>query len=231
MISALIFGLVSSLHCIGMCGPIALMLPISQHNPVVKIRQMFTYHIGRIAAYSLLGVVFGLFGKGLFLAGFQQQLSIVVGIIMIVLALVPSNRIGNFNVLKPLYRFVNWIKSSLGKQFKKKSPKALFLIGFFNGFLPCGMVYVALFGALATQDVIMGMAYMALFGVGTIPLMSLVIYFKNLFSDRFRRGIMKYYPVVIVIIGMLFIIRGLGLNIPYLSPDTLNLFVRGEAMC
>ncbi len=192
---------------------------------------MFTYHIGRIAAYSLLGFVFGLFGKGLYLAGFQQQLSIVVGIIMIVLALVPTNRIGNFNVLKPLYRFVNWIKSSLGKQFKKKSPNALFFIGFFNGFLPCGMVYVALFGALATQDVLLGMAYMALFGVGTIPLMSLVIYFKNLFSDGFRRNVMKYYPVVIVLIGMLFIIRGLGLNIPFLSPDTLNLFVRGEAMC
>ncbi|MGG5577335.1 sulfite exporter TauE/SafE family protein [Myroides sp. C15-4] len=231
MISALIFGLVSSLHCIGMCGPIALMLPISQNNPVLKIRQMFTYHIGRIAAYSLLGFVFGLFGKGLYLAGFQQQLSIVVGIIMIVLALVPTNRIGNFYVLKPLYRFVNWIKSSLGKQFKKKSPNALFFIGFFNGFLPCGMVYVALFGALATQDVLLGMAYMALFGVGTIPLMSLVIYFKNLFSDGFRRNVMKYYPVVIVLIGMLFIIRGLGLNIPFLSPDTLNLFVRGEAMC
>lgn len=214
-----------------MCGPIALMLPISQNNPAVKIRQMFTYHIGRIAAYSLLGFVFGLFGKGLYLAGFQQQLSIVVGIIMIVLALVPTNRIGNFNVLKPLYRFVNWIKSSLGKQFKKKSPNALFFIGFFNGFLPCGMVYVALFGALATQDVLLGMAYMALFGVGTIPLMSLVIYFKNLFSDGFRRNVMKYYPVVIVLIGMLFIIRGLGLNIPFLSPDTLNLFVRGEAMC
>ncbi|MBB1148944.1 MULTISPECIES: sulfite exporter TauE/SafE family protein [unclassified Myroides] len=231
MISALIFGLVSSLHCIGMCGPIALMLPISQNNQVVKIRQMFTYHIGRIAAYSLLGFVFGLFGKGLFLAGFQQQLSIVVGIIMIVLALVPTNRIGNFNLLKPMYRFVNWIKSSLGKQFKKKSPNALFFIGFFNGFLPCGMVYVALFGALATQDVFLGMAYMAFFGLGTIPLMSLVIYFKNLFSERFRRNVMKYYPVVIVLIGMLFIIRGLGLNIPFLSPDTLNLFVRGEAMC
>lgn len=192
---------------------------------------MFTYHIGRIAAYSLLGFVFGLFGKGLFLAGFQQQLSIVVGIIMIVLALVPTNRIGNFNLLKPMYRFVNWIKSSLGKQFKKKSPNALFFIGFFNGFLPCGMVYVALFGALATQDVFLGMAYMAFFGLGTIPLMSLVIYFKNLFSERFRRNVMKYYPVVIVLIGMLFIIRGLGLNIPFLSPDTLNLFVRGEAMC
>ncbi|WP_413512748.1 sulfite exporter TauE/SafE family protein [Myroides odoratus] len=231
MISALIFGLVSSLHCIGMCGPIALMLPIDQKNPALKIRQMFTYHLGRIAAYSLLGFVFGLFGKGLFLAGIQQQLSIVVGIIMILLALIPTNRIGNLNLMKPLYRVVNGIKSSLGKQFKKKSSKALFLIGFFNGFLPCGMVYVALFGALATQEVGMGMAYMALFGVGTIPLMSLVIYFKNLFSETFRRRIMKYYPVVIVLIGMLFIIRGLGLNIPFLSPDTLNLFVRGNAMC
>lgn len=214
-----------------MCGPIALMLPISQKNQAVKVRQIFTYHIGRIAAYSLLGFFFGLFGKGLFLAGFQQQLSIVVGIIMILFAIIPTHRLGAFNLMKPIYRFVNWIKKSLGQQFKKKSKYTLFLIGFFNGFLPCGMVYVALFGALATQDVTMGMAYMALFGLGTIPLMSLVIYFKNLFSDTFRNGVMKYYPLVIVIIGMLFIIRGLGLNIPFLSPDTLNLFVRGDSMC
>lgn len=231
MISALIFGLLSSLHCIGMCGPIAVMLPVSRNNPAQKAIQICTYHLGRITAYAGLGLVFGFFGKGLFLAGLQQQVSIVVGILMILYALIPQRNLGNFNFLMPLYRLVSKLKSALGKQFKSKSKGSLYLIGLFNGFLPCGMVYVALFGALATQDIALGALYMALFGLGTIPLMSLIIYVKDFVSPRFRSGIMKYYPYVIVFFGIIFIIRGLGLDIPFLSPDTLNLFVKANADC
>lgn len=231
MITAIFFGLISSLHCIGMCGPIAMMLPVSQKNASKKVMQISTYHLGRISAYSILGFVFGVFGKGLFLAGLQQQLSIIVGVLMIFFVLIPQNKLGKFNFLQPFYKVVAQLKQKLGMQFKKQSWSSLYLIGFFNGFLPCGMVYVALFGALATQNIVLGMVYMALFGVGTIPLMSSVVYIRNLFSDRVRTNIMRYYPFVIILFGMLFIIRGLGLNIPFLSPDTLNLFVRGEAIC
>ncbi|WP_430615551.1 sulfite exporter TauE/SafE family protein [Flavobacterium sp. JP2137] len=231
MISALVFGLLSSLHCIGMCGPIAVMLPVSRNNPTQKVIEMFTYHFGRITAYSLLGLLFGLFGKGLYLAGLQQQISIIVGVLMIVYALIPQQNLGKLNFLMPFYRLVSKLKSALGKQFKKKSKGSLYLIGFFNGFLPCGMVYVALFGAIATQNIGMGALYMAFFGLGTIPLMSAVIYVKDLFSSSFRAQVMKYYPVVIVLFGMVFIIRGLGLDIPFLSPDTLNLFVKANPDC
>ncbi|MGL4584410.1 MAG: sulfite exporter TauE/SafE family protein [Flavobacterium sp.] len=231
MITALIFGLISSLHCIGMCGPIAMMLPVSKSNGTKKAMQIFSYHLGRISAYSILGLVFGLFGKGLFLAGLQQQMSIVVGILMIVFVLVPQNKLGSFGFLKPFYFVVSKVKNKLGSQFKKQNKGTLFTIGFFNGFLPCGMVYVALFGALATQNVYLGMMYMVLFGVGTIPLMSTIVYVRDMFSVKVRNSIMKYYPYVIVLFGMLFIVRGLGLDIPFLSPDNLNLFVRGEADC
>ncbi|WP_121967434.1 sulfite exporter TauE/SafE family protein [Myroides sp. N17-2] len=231
MITALIFGLISSLHCIGMCGPIAMMLPVSKSNGTKKAMQIFSYHLGRISAYSILGLVFGLFGKGLFLAGLQQQMSIVVGILMIVFVLVPQNKLGSFGFLKPFYFVVSKVKNKLGSQFKKQNKGTLFTIGFFNGFLPCGMVYVALFGALATQNVYLGMMYMMLFGVGTIPLMSTIVYVRDMFSVKVRNNIMKYYPYVIVLFGMLFIVRGLGLDIPFLSPDNLNLFVRGEADC
>lgn len=231
MITALIFGLISSLHCIGMCGPIAMMLPVSKSNGTKKAMQIFSYHLGRISAYSILGLVFGLFGKGLFLAGLQQQMSIVVGILMIVFVLVPQNKLGSFGFLKPFYFVVSKVKNKLGSQFKKQNKGTLFTIGFFNGFLPCGMVYVALFGALATQNVYLGMMYMVLFGIGTIPLMSTIVYVRDMFSVKTRNNIMKYYPYVIVLFGMLFIVRGLGLDIPFLSPDNLNLFVRGEADC
>ncbi|MEK6450720.1 MULTISPECIES: sulfite exporter TauE/SafE family protein [Myroides] len=231
MITALIFGLVSSLHCIGMCGPIAMMLPVSKNNQSKKAMQIFTYHLGRISAYSILGLVFGLFGKGFYIAGLQQQMSIVVGVLMILFVLIPQNKLGSLNFLKPIYKLTSKLKKALGAQFKKQDIKSLYMIGFFNGFLPCGMVYVALFGALATQNIVLGMLYMALFGVGTIPLMSSVVYVRDLFSTKVRNAIMKYYPLIIVLFGMLFILRGLGLDIPFISPDNLNLFVRGEANC
>ncbi len=231
MITALIFGLISSLHCIGMCGPIAIMLPVSRNNTAQKVIEICTYHLGRITAYASLGLIFGFFGKGLFLAGLQQQVSIIIGVLMIVYVMIPQQRLGRLNFLMPIYRLVSKLKQALGKQFKKKSKGSLYLIGFFNGFLPCGMVYVALFGALATQDIALGALYMALFGLGTVPLMSAIVYAKDLFSVSFRSKILKYYPVVIVFFGIVFIIRGLGLDIPFLSPDTLNLFVKANADC
>lgn len=231
MLTAFVFGLISSLHCIGMCGPIAMMLPIARNNPSKKVLQIMSYHLGRISTYSFLGLLFGLFGKGFYLAGIQQQLSIAVGLLMILYVLIPQNKLGAFNFLKPVHLLVSKLKRALGNQFKKKTFSSLFMIGIFNGFLPCGMVYVALFGALATQDVKLGALYMAFFGLGTIPLMSSVIYIRELVTDRIRNKIMKYYPIVILLFGIWFIVRGLGLDIPFLSPDTLDLFVTPEPNC
>lgn len=231
MISAFVFGLISSLHCIGMCGPIALMLPVSRDNGVLKWIQILAYHLGRITSYSILGTLFGLFGKGLYLAGIQQQLSIVVGLVMILFVLIPQHKLGHLNFLMPLYKIFTRLKKVLGNQFKKKGIASLYLIGFFNGFLPCGMVYVALFGALATQDVTMAGFYMVLFGLGTIPLMTLMIYVKDFITDSFRFKILKVYPYIIAFIGVLFILRGLGLDIPFISPHNLQLFVQSDATC
>lgn len=231
MFSAFVFGLISSLHCIGMCGPIAVMLSVSRKNWIVKNSQILTYHLGRITSYSILGMLFGLFGKGLYLAGIQQQLSIVVGILMILFVFIPQHKLGGFNFLMPLYKLLNKLKKVLGNQFKKKGFFSLYLIGFFNGFLPCGMVYVALFGALATQDMAAAALYMAVFGLGTIPLMTAIIHIKDLVSNSFRAKILKVYPYIIALIGILFILRGLGLDIPFVSPHNLQLFVQPDANC
>ena len=214
--SAFIFGLISSFHCIGMCGPIAMMLPVDRNNEAKKITQIITYHIGKLTAYGILGLVFGLLGRSFYLAGMQQQLSIIVGILMILVALIPEKVFAKYNFSKPVYRVITKVKSSLGQQFKNKSYKSLFTIGLLNGFLPCGMVYVALFGAIAMQNVSLGIGYMILFGLGTIPMMVAVVYASGLLSFSFRGTIQKAIPLVAVIIGMLFIIRGLGLDIPYL---------------
>jgi sulfite exporter TauE/SafE len=214
-----------------MCGPIAMMLPVDRTNETKKVTQIITYHIGKLSAYGILGLLFGLLGRSFYLAGMQQQLSIIVGVLMILVAVIPEKVFAKYNFSKPVYRLITKVKSSLGQQFKNKSYKSLFTIGLLNGFLPCGMVYVALFGAIAMQNVTLGIGYMLLFGLGTIPMMVAVIYASGLISFSFRGTIQKAIPLVAVIIGILFIVRGLGLDIPYLSPSNMSLFVQPEGNC
>ena len=126
---------------------------------------------------------------------------------------------------------ISVVKSALGTQFKNKSYQSLFTIGLLNGFLPCGMVYVALFGAVAMQSPTLGVLYMIMFGLGTIPLMSSVVYLKNFMTISLRNKIQKAIPYVAVFIGTLFILRGLGLDIPYISPSNTSLFVQQQPNC
>jgi uncharacterized protein len=229
--SAFILGLISSLHCVGMCGPIAMMLPVNHQNEAKKVTQIITYHLGRLTAYATIGLIFGLLGRGFFLAGLQQKMSIFIGLAMIVVVLIPERIFSKYNFSKPVYKVISKIKSTLGKQFKNKSYKSLFTIGLLNGFLPCGMVYVALFGAIAMQSAGFGVLYMLLFGLGTVPLMTFVVYMHSLLKLPFRNKIQKAIPYVAVVIGVLFILRGLGLGIAYVSPSNMSLFVQGSPDC
>lgn len=229
--TAFFFGLISSLHCIGMCGPIAMMLPVERNNPSKKVTQIMTYHLGRLTAYGTIGFIFGMVGKGFFMAGIQQKLSIVLGVIMIIAIVIPEKEFARYNFSKPVFRVITAIKTKLGSQFKNKSYQSLFTIGLLNGFLPCGMVYVALFGAIAMQSASFGVLYMVLFGLGTIPLMSSVVYIHSFLTLSVRNKIQKVIPYVGILIGLLFILRGLGLGIPYISPSNMSLFVQANANC
>lgn len=229
--TAFIFGLLSSFHCIGMCGPIALMLPVDRNNPAKKVTQIVTYHLGRLTAYGSIGLLFGLLGKGFFMAGIQQQLSIFIGVAMILVILIPERIFAQYNFSKPIYKMISMMKQKLGSHFKNKSYKSLFIIGLLNGFLPCGMVYVALFGAIAMQSASFGVLYMLFFGIGTIPMMSSVVYINSFLTVSVRNRIQKLIPILGIIIGILFILRGLGLGIPYVSPSNMNLFIQEQANC
>ena len=229
--SALILGLLGSFHCIGMCGPIAFMLPVDRSNSTKKIIQISIYHFGRILAYSLIGLVFGLVGKSLYIFGLQQQLSIVIGILMIVVVLIPVQTFNKYNFSKPVYRIISKVKSALGKALKKKTADTFLTIGFLNGFLPCGLVYMAVFASITTANALQGSLYMMLFGLGTIPLMTTAIYLGKFLNDTIKQRIQKAIPVFVVIIGLLFIIRGLGLGIPYLSPAPITEIASGYIEC
>jgi len=214
-----------------MCGAIVMMLPVDRNNPSKKMIQILTYHFGRLSAYASIGFVFGLVGKGFYLAGLQQKLSIFIGIAMIVAVLIPEKVFAKYNFSKPVFKVISKIKTSLGSQFKNKSYKSLFTIGLLNGFLPCGMVYVALFGAIAMQSEGLGVLYMILFGLGTIPLMSSIVFLNSFLALPIRNKIQKAIPYVAVAIGILFIFRGLGLGIPYISPSNTSLFIREFPNC
>jgi hypothetical protein len=214
-----------------MCGPIAMMLPVDRRNQAKKVTQILTYHIGRLTAYATIGLIFGLVGRGLYLAGFQQKMSIFIGVAMIAVILIPEKVFAKYNFSKPVFKLISKIKTSLGSQFKNKTYKSLFTIGLLNGFLPCGMVYVALFGAIAMQNEFYGVLYMILFGLGTIPVMSSVVYLNSFMTLAMRNKIQKIIPFVAVIIGIMFIFRGLGLGIPYISPSDMSLFVQSSPNC
>lgn len=221
ILSAIILGLMGSLHCVGMCGPIAFMLPVDRTSNLKKISQIFIYHFGRLMAYSIMGILFGFIGKGLYVFGIQQKLSILIGVLMIVVILIPYKTFNKYNFSKPLYILISKVKNRLGKALKKKTADTFLTIGFLNGFLPCGLVYMALFGAIAMANPLEGGLYMMLFGAGTIPLMTTAIYFSGFLKGAAKQKIQRLIPVFVVIMGLLFIIRGLGLGIPYVSPKPI----------
>ncbi|OIQ28359.1 MAG: hypothetical protein BM564_09830 [Bacteroidetes bacterium MedPE-SWsnd-G2] len=229
--SAFILGLLGSFHCVGMCGPIAFMLPVDRSNTFSKVTQISIYHFGRLLAYAMLGLCFGLLGKGLYLFGMQQKLSIAIGVIMILVVILPHHIIDKFSITKPIYKLISKVKSAMGKALKKKTADTFLTIGFLNGFLPCGLVYMAVFGSMATADFKLGALYMVVFGLGTIPLMTLAIYIGKFLNQTVRTYIQKTIPVVIVLIGFLFILRGMGLGIPYISPEPVFDVASGNIEC
>jgi len=219
LLSALIFGLLGSFHCIGMCGPIAFLLPLERDNKLKKLLQIFLYHSGRIFSYAIIGLAFGVVGKSISLFGLQQQLSIIIGIIMLLLVLIPKHKLGKLNPENAGFKFVNKLKNHLGRELKKKRPDTFFTVGFLNGFLPCGLVYMAVLGAIAVGSTIKGSLYMVLFGLGTIPLMTSAIWISNIISVQSKKYIRRLIPVFVGIIAILFILRGMGLGIQFVSPS------------
>ncbi|NNK88834.1 MAG: sulfite exporter TauE/SafE family protein [Flavobacteriaceae bacterium] len=226
--SGFIIGLLGSLHCIGMCGPIAFMLPVDRSNNLNRIVQVSMYHIGRLLTYTLIGLIFGWIGQGLYLFGIQQQLSIIIGLAMILIVVLPSSLLNRFSISRPIYRLISKLKSTLGSTLKKRSPDTLLTIGFLNGFLPCGLVYMAAIGSVASGSILEGALYMFLFGLGTVPMMTGAIYFGKFINQKTRNRIRRAIPVFVVIIGVLFVLRGLGLGIPYISPAPM-VDMAGEA--
>lgn len=206
--AGMLLGLAGSLHCVGMCGPLSLGLPIHQLTPARKAAALGMYHAGRIFTYSVLGLIFGLAGRKLYLAGMQQILSIVLGCVVL------------FFTFRKAYQpafmkqFHKWVQHAMVRLMNKN----FFLFGSLNGLLPCGMVYVAMAGALSANDVLKGVLFMSGFGFATVPAMFALGIFGYLVNLKVRNELKRLSPYIICTIGVLLVLRGLNLGIPFISP-------------
>lgn len=207
-ISAFTLGFLGSFHCAGMCGPIALMLPKAEGSPLKIATGKFIYNTGRVATYIVIGILFGLLGLAIVVKGFQRELSVITGVIIILmLSLSSGTKLRNME-----YSFDSWynktIRNHLKKLFAKKSYLSLFFIGVLNGLLPCGFVYLAIAGAASAGSVIGGATYMLLFGLGTFPMMMFITMAANYFGIRFRKIYSKISPFIAIALALFLIYRG-----------------------
>ena len=217
-IVAFMIGIVGSFHCVGMCGPLALALPLKNDSAFSRLSGALVYNIGRIVTYSFFGLLFGFIGESFSLFGFQQWLSVIAGLVILFFMIVPKKFGVQSSTNFFISRFFNKVRTTLGELFFKKNQSTLFAIGLLNGLLPCGLVYIAVAGAIATGDMGKSILFMASFGLGTLPVMWATSFFGNYISIPVRQKIRRFFPYMMMLMACLLIIRGMGLGIPYVSP-------------
>lgn len=211
---AFALGLVGSLHCAAMCGPLMLALPAPPGGAARFVAGRLVYQAGRIATYCLLGIVAGLAGRSLLFVGFQRWLSISLGV-AILLGFLVSKRAA---LSAPAVWLVVRLKGAMSAQLRERGFRSLALLGMLNGLLPCGLVYVALAGAVARGTLPDAIAYMAWFGLGTAPTMLGLGLSGKMFPPAVRLKLRRALPAGVCLLAGLLILRGLGLGIPYVSP-------------
>lgn len=216
MLIGFMIGLSSAFHCLGMCGPIAMALPVNRSSNLSIASGALQYNAGRIFSYSVLGIFFGSIGLSLSGLKWMQWLSIFAGILMIFVA---WHKVVSPRRSKLANKLFQLISSGIGKLVRSKSPFKLFGLGILNGLLPCGMIFIGLTNALVQATPLQGGLAMVFFGLGTLPMMFLVVFFASKISANWRLKFSKTVPYLMTIIGILVILRGMNLGIPYISPE------------
>ena len=216
LLTGLLIGFGGSVHCVGMCGPLALSLPFNIFSNNAKWLAFFLYNMGRVTSYAAIGLLAGLLGRSINWFGITQILSFVLGCVIILSIFLPK-LFKKFKINFP--DFINNIQINLMQALVKKQKVSwMYAAGIMNGLLPCGLVYMALAAALVAGSVSNSILFMVFFGVGTIPAMVLIVSAGQLLKPSFRIKFKKMVPVISLMIGILLVLRGLNLNIPFISP-------------
>lgn len=228
--SAFITGLAGSLHCIGMCGPLALSLPVSHNNSLSRISGGLIYNSGRILSYTSMGLICGSLGNLIIATRWQSSLSITLGIIILLYLLFPKKYF-YFSTATILGKPFTLLRQQLGKLFQSKKLSSLLFIGVLNGFLPCGLVYLALTSAVISASPVNGGLFMLFFGLGTFPMMFATVFIGNYLNQSIRQKIQKAVPALLFFMAVLLILRGMNLGIPFISPSLSSAPPQGGIEC
>lgn len=211
--TGMILGLMGSFHCAVMCGPIALALPVGRSGKYVS---HLLHQSGRILTYLVLGALAGSIGEGLSLVGWQQPLSIAIGILLIL------GLISKWPTLMrwaPYRRVYSRLQHSFVTRLRGGKSINFLFTGMINGLLPCGLVYAAMLGSLGTGNMLSGMSMMLGFGLGTGVILLLIGWGAPTIIEKLKGRVRFAIPVVVGLMAIFFILRGMGLGIPYVSPQ------------
>lgn len=211
--SSFLLGILGSLHCLGMCGPLALSMPFATQAGN-RWRSIAVFYLAKAMAYSILGGIMGIVGKGIMLMQWQQALSVTAGVFLLMMALLPALKHTKVHFIfqKQFLRLHTQLQ-------QKPRIDYFFLLGFLNGLLPCGLVYTALTTATLAGSIGGGALAMLLFGIGTTPVMILLILFRRRLTLPRRLRLLPLSTLLSAIIGILLVLRGLNLGLPYISPQ------------
>ncbi|GAA4140556.1 sulfite exporter TauE/SafE family protein [Sphingobacterium kyonggiense] len=213
---AFFMGLLGSIHCAVMCGPLLLAVQAGQGISWKTTFNKLLYQFGRILTYGLIGLFLGLLGNVASLQGWQQGFSLVTGILLFAIGLFYMFGKSSSNLAAIQTKAIQPFAKFMGKWLYR--PGGSFVAGVLNGILPCGMVYMALASAVNADSIWNSFYFMLLFGLGTLPLL-LVFSFAGNFPKRiFKKGFSTVLPILFILMGVWFILRGANLDIPYLSP-------------
>jgi hypothetical protein len=228
---AFVMGLVGSLHCLGMCGPIAMALPMGDQSTTGRLYGGVLYNLGRVLTYTWLGLILGLAGGFLITPKVQSSISIAFGTVILLSLFLPKGIKQSFANASPAQGFFLNLRKQLGKLLSAQTNSSFFDIGMLNGLLPCGMIYLALTSSFLTGNILKGGLFMAAFGAGTFPAMLTAVFFGSLINQQVRLNLRKAVPVFLACMAALLVLRGLNLGIPYLSPSLPHDAVPVETLC
>ena len=202
--AAFLLGLAGSLHCVGMCSPLA-MAVTRLSRPVLLNKTM--YNAGRILTYSIMGAIAGVVG-GLFdFLALQKTFSILTGTGLILFG-ISGFRSFHIPLLTPIMvRATDMIKRSFGSLLKKRTRSAVLVLGIANGILPCGLTYMALAYSMTATGPVQGSLYMLFFGLGTLPAMLGLPLGLNALVRRFNLSLPRINAAVLIFVGLLLVAR------------------------
>jgi sulfite exporter TauE/SafE len=207
-------------HCIGMCGPIVVSLSLNLKGKNIYFPQLL-YHLGRITTYAALGGVVAATGSFTMVAAniesIQKSVMIFTGMLIMLMGLAVAGWIPLGKVFGNHSNPSAFISKGFAKLLKVKSTWVYLPLGLLLGLLPCGPVYTALLGAARTgmegntiyQGIFAGMGLMAAFGFGTVPALFLVAKLADMGWLKSRAIIYKVGAVLMILVGVLFVVKGI----------------------